>query len=190
MESGGFGKLTLTKYDAHIDETSEKPGAQHLEKMVSGRYLGEIYGHALADLLGKKEPFSFTSIDLSAIVSDAYLDRHEAAAILEEKTGEMFNALELNLLQNLAALIIARSARLVAATFAGIVRHRAQGAAIAEQHIAIDGSVYEKMPLVAENLKKALAALLGDDAEKIHIVLENTGSALGAALAAAMTVEG
>ena len=91
---------------------------------------------------------------------------------------------------NLAALIIARSARLVAATFAGIVRHRAQGAAIAEQHIAIDGSVYEKMPLVAENLKKALTALLGDDAEKIHIVLENTGSALGAALAAAMTMEG
>ena len=189
MESGGFGKLRPTKYDRHIDETSEKPGAQHLEKMVSGRYLGEIYGEALADILGKAAPFSFTSIDLSTIVADAYLDRHEAAAILEEKTGEKFNALELNLLQDLAGVIIARSARLVAATFAGIVRHRAHGAEIKEQHIAIDGSVYEKMPLVAENLKKALTDLLGDEAEKIHIVLENTGSALGAALAAAMTVE-
>ena len=95
----------------------------------------------------------------------------------------------MNLLQDLAGVIIARSARLVAATFAGIVRHRAHGAEITEQHIAIDGSVYEKMPLVAENLKKALTDLLGDEAEKIHTVLENTGSALGAALAAAMTVE-
>ena len=43
------------------------------------------------------------------------------------------------------------------------------------------------MPLVAENLKKALDALLGDDAAKIHIFLENTGSALGAALAAAVS---
>ena len=93
-------------------------------------------------------------------------------------------------MQDLAGVIIARSARLVAATFAGIVRHRAHGAEIKEQHIAIDGSVYEKMPLVAENLKKALDDILGDEAEKIHIVLENTGSALGAALAAAMTVEG
>ena len=67
------------------------------------------------------------------------------------------------------------------------MRHRANGAAIKEQHIAIDGSVYEKMPLVAENLKKALDALLGDDAAKIHIFLENTGSALGAALAAAVS---
>ena len=39
----------------------------------------------------------------------------------------------------------------------------------------------------AENLKKALDALLGDDAAKIHIFLENTGSALGAALAAAVS---
>ena len=187
MESGGFGKLRPTKYDERIDETSEKPGAQRMEKMVSGRYLGEIYGHALADILGRDKPFSFTSIDLSAIVADAYLDRHEAAAILEKKTGEKFNALELNLLQNLAGVIIARSARFVAATFAGIVRHRANGAAIKEQHIAIDGSVYEKIPLVAENLKKALDALLGDDAAKIHIFLENTGSALGAALAAAVS---
>ena len=187
MESGGFGKLRPTKYDERIDETSEKPGAQRMEKMVSGRYLGEIYGHALADILGRDKPFSFTSIDLSTIVPDAYLDRHEAAAILEKKTGEKFNALELNLLQNLAGVIIARSARFVAATFAGIVRHRANGAAIKEQHIAIDGSVYEKMPLVAENLKKALDALLGDDAAKIHIFLENTGSALGAALAAAVS---
>ena len=42
-----------------------------MEKMVSGRYLGEIYGHALADILGRDKPFSFTSIDLSAIVRTA-----------------------------------------------------------------------------------------------------------------------
>lgn len=187
MESGGFNKLVASKYDLQIDEASEKPGEQRLEKMVSGRYLGTLFGHALADVLQNDRPYRFTSIDLSAIVMDEYLDKHVAGVLLEERTGKQFTPIERAQLQELAATVIARSARLVAMTYAGIIRQRAGADEITEQYIAVDGSVYEKMPLVKENVREALNALLGKDAAKIHLILENAGSALGAAIAAAMT---
>ena len=52
---------------------------------------------------------------------------------------------------------------------------------------AIDGSVYEKMPLAKENIMRALSELLGESAPLVDTVLENGGSGLGAAIAAAMS---
>ena len=45
----------------------------------------------------------------------------------------------------------------------------------------------KRFPLVAHHLRGALDTLLLDEAVNVKIILENTGSALGAALAAAMT---
>ena len=100
MESGGFGKLPFSKYDEILDRESEQPGAQRLEKMVSGRYLGSLYGAALADLLGTDGVYPFSSIELSEIIADAYLDRHSAGAVIEAKTGMTFTASERALLRS------------------------------------------------------------------------------------------
>ena len=86
----------------------------------------------------------------------------------------------------LAAAIVARSARLVTATYVGTLWHLQRDGIMPVQHIAVDGSLYEKMPLVQENIRQALSDLLGEDAGKIDTVLENGGSGVGAALAAAM----
>ena len=187
MESGGFGKLPFSKYDEILDRESEQPGAQRLEKMVSGRYLGSLYGAALADLLGTDGVYPFSSIELSEIIADAYLDRHSAGAVIEAKTGMTFTASERALLQELATAVIVRSARIVAATYVAIIQHRMGENALEDQFVAVDGSVYEKVPLVAHHLRGALDTLLLDEAVNVKIILENTGSALGAALAAAMT---
>ena len=77
--------------------------------------------------------------------------------------------------------------RLVTSTFVGIIWQLAGDEDIKRQHIAIDGSVYEKMPLTKENINIALKELLGDDAKLIDTVLDNGGSGLGAAIAAAMS---
>ena len=53
LESGGFNRLAPGRFDVALDERSEKPGEQRLEKMVSGRYMGELFGMALAELLGE-----------------------------------------------------------------------------------------------------------------------------------------
>lgn len=187
MESGGFGRLPFSKYDDAIDAASEQPGAQRLEKMVSGRYLGELFGTALAELLNADAPYPFTSIELSEIIADASVDRHVIGGILTKKTGQTFTAEECALLQKLAIAVVTRSARIVAATLAGILAHRKGESSAEHQCIALDGSVYEKMPLVAHHLRAALDMLLEAESANVQIVLENAGSALGAAIAAAMS---
>lgn len=189
LESGGFSKLIPNRFDREFDKNSEKPGEQRLEKMVSGRYMGEIFGMALAELLnenGKK--YGFTSIDMSNIIVDDSDDKKEVKAIVAKKTGCNLDTADAELVQKFAAAMVVRSARLVTASYVGIIWQLAgeEGKAL-KQHIAIDGSVYEKMPLAKENIMRALSELLGENAGIVDTVLENGGSGLGAAIAAAMS---
>ena len=43
--------LPRTKYDQIIDEASNKPGEQAFEKLISGRYLGEILRLIICELI-------------------------------------------------------------------------------------------------------------------------------------------
>ena len=188
LESGGFMKLAPNRFDAEFDAQSEKPGEQRLEKMVSGRYMGELFGMALAELLGEKgKDYGFTSIDMSAIMDDEDAAHPAIIQLVAEKTGHTLDAADADKVQDLVLRIVNRSARLVAASFVGIL-WQLQGAEqhLAPQTIAVDGSVYEKMPHAKENLMKGLSELLGEDAAQVTTVLENGGSGLGAAIAAAV----
>jgi hexokinase len=42
VESGGFDKLPTTEMDRELDATTNNPGKQIFEKMMSGTYLGEV----------------------------------------------------------------------------------------------------------------------------------------------------
>ena len=189
LESGGFMKLLPSRFDNVIDEQSEKPGEQRLEKMVSGRYMGELYSLALSELLGAKDKwksYGFTAIDLSGILADEGKERSEVQKIVAERTGVSLTAADAEMARDLAVAISKRSARLVTATFVGIIWQLTGSGKVQQQHIAVDGSVYEKMPFVKENIMRALSELLGEDAAQVDTVLDNGGSGLGAALAAAM----
>ena len=71
LECGNFMKLMPNRFDREYDEGSEKPGEQRFEKMVSGRYMGELLGMAIAELLGEKgKKYGLTSIDMSMMVLD------------------------------------------------------------------------------------------------------------------------
>ena len=113
----------------------------------------------------------------------------KVSKIIEERTGKVLEVGDLQKIKELAAAIVIRSARLVTASYVGIIWQLAGDEKIIPQHIAVDGSVYEKMPLVQENINKALQELLGKDAEKVDTILDNGGSGLGAAIAAAMAVQ-
>ena len=187
LESGGFSKLAPNHFDTLLDEASEKPGEQRLEKMASGRYMGELFGMALARLFGEKgKSYGFTSIDMSGILSDAGGHLDEVARIVSEKAGKEPDEAERRDIQTLAGAILNRSARLVTATYVGIIWQLAGKGEVMEQHVAVDGSVYEKMPGAKENIRRALSELLGQDAAKVDTILDNGGSGLGAAIAAAM----
>ena len=156
--------------------------------MVSGRYMGELFGMALAELFDEKgKAYGFTSIDMSAIMDDEDAAHPAIIQLVAEKTGHTIDAADADKVQDLVLRIVNRSARLVAASFTGIL-WQLQGAekTLAPQTIAVDGSVYEKMPHAKENLMKGLSELLGTDAAAVETVLENGGSGLGAAIAAAV----
>ena len=190
LESGGFMKLVPNRFDTAFDEASEKPGEQRLEKMVSGRYMGELFGMALAELLDEKgKAYGFTSIDMSGMLEDESAGRTKVQEIVKERTGRELTAEEAEQVRDLVMTVVVRSARLVTASFVGIIWQLSGKDGVQQQHIAVDGSVYEKMPFVKENIMRALSELLGEDAAKVDTVLDNGGSGLGAALAAAMSVE-
>ena len=188
LECGNFMKLTPNRFDTELDQKSEKPGEQRFEKMVSGRYMGELFSMAVAELLEDKK-FDFTAIDMSGIVADESPQLTKAAEIIAEKIGRELELADVARIRELAAAIIIRSARLVTASYVGIVWQRSGNGEIQKQHVAVDGSVYEKMPLVKENINRALSELLGEDAAKVDTILDNGGSGLGAAIAAAMAVQ-
>ena len=187
LECGNFMKLTPNRFDKEYDEGSEKPGEQRFEKMVSGRYMGELLGMAIAELLGEKgKKYSLTSVDMSMMILDESENLQRATDILMAKVGRELELEDVKKVRELSKTIIIRSARLVAASFVAIVWQRAGSGKIIRQHVAVDGSVYEKMPLAKENISKALAELLGEDAGQVDTILDNGGSGLGAAIAAAM----
>ena len=190
LECGNFMKLMPNRFDKEYDEGSEKPGEQRFEKMVSGRYMGELLGMAIAELLNEKgKKYGLTSVDMSMMILDESENLQRATDILMAKVGRELDLEDVKKVRELVKAIIIRSARLVASSFVAIVWQRAGKGKIQRQHVAGDGSVYEKMPLAKENIIKAMGELLEDDAAQVDTILDNGGSGLGAAIAAAMAVK-
>lgn len=185
LESGNFDKLALTAYDAKLDAQSEKPGQQLLEKSVSGQYLGELLRLIINDLIKHghlpalesarlNKPYAITAKDLSLLIEAKPLD-----------LTKTLNASEQAFIQQIAALLGTRSAQLAAATFYGVLR-RIDPKVERRHHIAIDGSLYEKMPGYAQTVQATLSALCGSSAATVSAGLIKDGSGVGAAIAAAM----
>jgi hexokinase len=200
-ESGNFDKLDITKYDEIVDNASEKPGAQRLEKMSSGRYVGELIRIIALDLLqygllpncatiaakAFSEPACLSGADVSLLIEDSTDDLSNISKWLEERLRITYSTKPDRLALKQAALLVAeRSARLVAATFVGIINHIDPG--LDRKHnIAIDGSLYEKMPGYAANIEKTMAEVFGAKAGQVTTVLSKDGSGIGAAIAVATT---
>lgn len=169
IESGSFRHFPQNLYDRQIDAASAKPGAQRLEKMISGRYLGELLTRVLREGL------------------------HDAA--LPPLTAEMVGEAAQGTLAALpggrplpsAASLIRRSARLAAMTLAAVLRHRAAAdrqSRIAPQTLAVDGAVFAHMPGVAATMQETLALLLGaETAQGLSLRLVRDASGRGAAIA-------
>ncbi|MDO4202954.1 MAG: hexokinase [Selenomonadaceae bacterium] len=199
LESGGFSKLMQTACDAEVDARSDRPGTQLLEKMVSGRYLGELFTNVVASAVrgdrdevpaDLEDRLSFTARDMSQLLSAETVPQqfNVLAEKLAPVMGDRFSLgrAEIAALKGLAEAISRRSARLVAATLSAIVKHNSKAGEIQPQTIAFDGSVYANMPGVAPAVRAALDELLGEDGKKIELRSLMEGSGFGAAIAAIM----
>ncbi|PKM87914.1 MAG: hexokinase [Firmicutes bacterium HGW-Firmicutes-12] len=198
IEAGNFNRVPQMKYDLLLDEASERPGEQLLEKMVSGRYLGELVRLMLLDL--NESGAIFAEYNLKNVIRNETLTTADISTVLENEGQESsvvinmlkerysLNAVsveDIKVLQTVCRLVRNRSARLAAATYLGILQH-IDAQLMAEHIIAVDGTLYEKMFGYAQELKAALQELLEKKNNKIGLIMAKDGSGIGAAIAAGM----
>jgi len=194
LESGNYNVgLPVTKYDEIIDQNSQLPGSQLLEKMVSGYYMGSLVKEVCIDLSNNQALFTSTEVDTADFFSQSFNALMVENFILyPSKTKEQYNCSleDAETIKAVSEAVLKRTARLVATSYLGILFHQeGKGTEIKNKHvIAIDGTIYEKMPNAPKLMEEAFKDALGLDAENIEIRLVKDGSGLGAAIAAAVAV--
>jgi hexokinase len=192
MEAGSFDGVHLTYFDQEVNEASVRPGGQLLEKMVSGAYLGEVVLAAMRTMVTERvlptgdhgwDRGALTGLHLSQVLSDGP-GCENTKSVAETRMGLAgLGGEQLLALRRLVESVTGRSARLVGATYAGIVRYLDPG--LARGHvIAVDGSLYEKMPGYPAGIRAGLEAVLGPGARGVDTRLVKDGSGIGAAIAA------
>jgi hexokinase len=198
MEFGGFDSkylvtLPATLFDNELDEASENKGSQRFEKMISGRYLGEIARRILVFLSQKQVlpaqvadrlavAYAFKSETVGAIVADHHPGLWTVANVLKEfgivnlSKGNLKNVqLSCRLVSERAAML---SGMAVAATLLKSNRQY-------DATVAVDGSVFEKQPYFKSTMDRTLKRILGNS-DGVRLELTRDGSGLGAGCIAAL----
>lgn len=196
LESGNYDTLSLGYYDHILDQSSERPGQQKFEKAVSGQYIGELFRLACIDLNKKnilfpihivpalKTKHIFKAQDLSLILNSISSGREQLMQWLETVVSNKVSIEDVNIIYILTKTIINRSAHLVAASFLGVIKHIDPG--FNRHHsIAIDGALFENIPGYINQVNNFILSNI-KDATIFELVFTKEGSAIGAAIAAAL----
>ena len=199
MEFGGFDSkrmcvLPATKYDNALDADSENKGSQRLEKMISGKYLGEIARRILVDFsnngvlpapLAQKleKPYCFESRFVGTCFADHHPGLpHTHRVFKEDYDVDLAEEGHRRIVRTICELVSNRAAALAGmAVAATLLKRNAQ----ADATVAVDGSVFEKQPYFRSEMKSAIEAVLGN-ADGVRLVLTADGSGTGAGCIAAL----
>lgn len=169
LESGNFNPPHLTEYDGRVDEKSDNKGSQRFEKAVSGMYIGQIL----------REVFPEDGFDentdgkaLTDIVNAA--DQHKKKHV------------------KIAKQIYKRSAKLVAASLAGLIDLLiAHDKSIKKVRITAEGSLFwsevtncKNYNKVVKNTLKVLLSELGHKKIKVNIAQIESANMIGSGIAA------
>jgi len=189
--------LPRTKYDITVDESSNKPGEQSFEKLISGRYLGEILRLIIVELIDEgvlflgqntyklEVPYSIDTAFLSLMESDPTDELLMIIGIFTHFFAVETTLAERQFFRALAKLIGKRAARLSACGIASIVSKK--GYLDEGCSVGADGSLYNKYPGFADRVHEGLIDIFGDKGGNIITHHAEDGSGVGSAIIAAMT---
>ena len=200
MECGNFDGVDsiLTDEDRLLNSESDTEG-QLMEKMIAGRYLGEVARLRVCEIAARSEvfdgwlsgssmfnaPYTFTTEDLSDVAFDTSEDLAATAiqlgrlGVSDTTIGDRRN------LQDICVSVARRSAQIVAASIAATATYIDPD--LKDEHIvAADGSVFRGMPEYQAELRRGLQDVLGERADKVRVCYLRDGSGLGAAVVAAV----
>lgn len=191
LESGNFNRLPLNGFDKRLHQHTLDPDQQHLEKMVAGKYLGEMWRLILWELIQKdqlpepshpllQQPFAVSSEPLSYLYADPW--GNSARQWYQQAGIDHYQPYQLLILQDISAAVIHRAIGLIAASYAGILKSNSSSDEPAV--IAVDGSVFRFLPGFKQGVEQQLANLHPDHPPRLLLTPE--GSSIGAAVAAAL----
>lgn len=195
-ESGNFSLAGGNRYDRLLDQASLDSGRQLFEKMVSGKYMGELFRLVLLDLVEKGllpavfhgkcgiyRPYLVGAEVLSWLVAESPLEKSYIDKWLNDLGFPSLKDGDRAMLTTVANAILDRSIRLIAASFQAVLgRAAAQSSNLA---IAIDGSVFVKVPGFSKKIETILSQNL--HSRKVRLIHTEHGSNIGAAVAAAVS---
>jgi len=165
LESGNFNPPYLTVIDGLVDAMSNNKGSQRFEKAISGGYIGEIFKTVFSK---RKIRYDFDGEALSDVMNHPQDFPEEYV--------------------NLAIWLFNRSAKLVAASLAGLIQVLlTQDETIKTVCLAADGSVFWKSSdAYHQQVADQLKALLPEDVTVIIAAEEKMAEAnlIGTAIAA------
>jgi len=205
MEWGAFGEssnfLPLTSVDCELDQDSVNCGYQLFEKMISGMYLGEIARRILVKLYESGDFLAAPPrIPIDQLRRRNLLETSLLAKLVSDRSGELSvvrdafyqsmnielsNLEDRRLVQDTARIVISRSAQLTATAIGAVLEKTGR---LEHSKVAIDGSVFEHIPLFREQLGFCLKQLY--PSSEIRLALSKDGSGIGAAIIAAIAPVG
>ncbi|KMS96474.1 hypothetical protein BVRB_9g224670 [Beta vulgaris subsp. vulgaris] len=202
-EWGNFNSslLPLTDYDRALDNDTPNRHKQILEKMLSGRYLGEIVRRILqrlaedAALFGDIVPprlcqhYVLGTEIVSVMHSDKSTDLNVVGKCLDEVLEITNVSLDKKqLIVKICDIVATRGARLAAAAILAILKRLGKDKTNkGETVVAIDGSLFAKYTEFKSCLQKTLTEELLDEEVSKMVVLRQfkDASGIGAAVVAA-----
>ena len=205
MESGNFEGVqrVQTHYDRMLDDQSGTEG-QLLEKMVSGRYLGELVRLAVSDLssplsikmerfsdwIGDRStlgvPYGFTTEHLSDVAYDSTIGLSGTGMLLRALGVPESTLPERRLLRRICRLVADRSARLVAMGIAATALYIDPDLR-ATHVVAADGGLFRGYPGYQAEVEQGLREVLGNrGANRVQLSYVRDGPGIGAAIIAAV----
>ncbi|KAF8351971.1 hexokinase [Amanita rubescens] len=189
--------LPRTKYDTMVDQNSNKPDEQAFEKLIAGRYLGEILRLIICELIDEgvlflgqntyklEVPYSFDTAFLSLMESDPTDELLMIIGIFTHFFAVETTLAERQFFRALAKLIGRRAARLSACGIAAIVSK--MGYLDEGCLVGADGSLYNKYPSFPDRVHEGLVDIFGERGRNIVTHHAEDGSGVGSAIIAAMT---
>jgi hexokinase len=169
LESGNFYPPHLTDIDDEVDARSENIGGQRFEKAVSGMYLGRVFA---ASFPGEKFDDNLGAVDLTRMINNP--SGHKAEHV------------------ETAFRIYERSAKLVAASIAGLVKNlKDADPSVKRVQVLAEGSLFwsriktshpSYAEMVNDNLSKVIRNI-GLPEVKVTISQMENANLIGAAMA-------
>ena len=171
MESGCYAGFAKGEIDRAVDAASAIPGDHQAEKLISGAYMGVIMAEALrrAGLMtdGRRE---IPMPDVNAFLAGE-------KSILDRLVSDKAKA------RQIVEGIYSRTARLMAVVYGAIALHTGRGTE-KPMAIVLEGSTYQKSPLLQQYLAKELAVLRKNYSIGFEVVSAENATLTGSAYAA------